>query len=65
MIAFRRGERAVFLYGFGKNERSNIDVEELDAFRRMARALFALSGQQIFAMIANGELIEVVDDGGA
>ena len=24
VIAFRRGDRAVFLYGFAKNERSNI-----------------------------------------
>ena len=63
MIAFRRGDRAVFLYGFAKNERSNIDAEELDEFRRLARGfLELLNAQQIGALIAESELIEVNDD---
>ena len=63
VIAFRRGDQAVFLYGFAKNERSNIDAEELDEFRRLARGfLELLNAQQIGALIAESELIEVNDD---
>lgn len=30
LIAYRRGERAVLLFGFAKNERATIDDDELD-----------------------------------
>ena len=62
VIAFQRGDRAVFLYGFAKNERSNIDAEELDEFRR---GFLELTAQQIGALIAENELTEVNDDEGA
>jgi len=65
VIAFQRGDRAVFLYGFAKNERSNIDDEELDEFRRLARGFLELTAQQIGALIAENELTEVNDDEGA
>jgi hypothetical protein len=61
VIAFRRGDRAVFLYGFAKNERSNISAEELDEFRRLARGFLELTAQQIRALIAENELMEVND----
>jgi hypothetical protein len=62
VIAFRRGERAVFFYGFAKNERSNIDAEELDEFRRLARGFFEMTAQQIAKLIAENELMEVTND---
>lgn len=65
VIAFRRGDRAVFLYGFGKNERSNIDADELDEFKQLARAFLGLTAQQIAKLIAEEELMEVKDDEGA
>jgi hypothetical protein len=61
VIAFRRGDRAVFLYGFGKNERSNIDDDELNEFRQLARVLLGLTTQEITQLIADGELTEVTD----
>jgi hypothetical protein len=64
VIAFRRGERAVFLYGFAKNERSNIDAEELDEFRRLARGFFEMSAKQLATLIEDGELMEVSNDEG-
>jgi hypothetical protein len=62
VIAMKRGDRAVFLYGFAKNERSNIDADELEEFRRLARGFLDLTAQQIAALIAKGELTEVTDD---
>ncbi|MBF0526161.1 MAG: type II toxin-antitoxin system RelE/ParE family toxin, partial [Deltaproteobacteria bacterium] len=35
-MAYRSGERAVFLYGFAKNERDNIENNELETLREMA-----------------------------
>ena len=65
VIAFRSGDRAVFLFGFGKNERSNIDDDEVDEFRRLARAFLDLTAQQVARLIADAELTEVKDDEGA
>ncbi len=62
VVAFRRGERAVFLFGFAKNERSNIDGEELREFRRLARFFLELNTKQIAALIDNNEWAKVDDD---
>jgi hypothetical protein len=62
VIALRRGDRAVFLYGFAKNERGNIDPDELNEFRNLARGLIGLTAQQIATLIAENELMEVTHD---
>jgi len=35
-VAYRAGDRAVFLYGFAKNERDNIEGDELASLREIA-----------------------------
>jgi len=35
LIAYRAGERAVFLYGFAKSERENIGPDELVTLREI------------------------------
>ena len=62
VIAIKRGDRAVFLYGFAKNERSNIDDEELEEFRKLARGFLDLTAKQIAALIADNELMELTYD---
>jgi len=59
VIACRRGEMAVFLLGFGKNVRANIDDDELEDLRRQAQAFFGLSNEQIEAAIEEDDLTEV------
>ena len=61
VIAFRRGERAVFVFGFAKNERGNIDGDELDEFKRLAQGYLAMSAKQIAVLIADNKLVEVRD----
>ena len=61
VVAFRRGERAVFLFGFAKNERANIDGDELDEFKRLARGYLDISAKQIALLIDDNELMEVSD----
>ena len=38
IVLFRSGERAIFVHGFAKNERDNIDEDELRAFKMLAGA---------------------------
>jgi hypothetical protein len=56
VIAYRRADRAIFLLGFAKNERDNVDDEELKA---LARGFLRLNEDQIEALIAADELMEI------
>jgi len=59
IIAFRASARAVFLYGFAKSDRDNIDDDELEDLRKQGRAWLGLSEDKIEAAIADEELQEV------
>jgi hypothetical protein len=62
LFAFRPPDRAVFIYGFAKNERANIDDKELKTLREIAAAWLAASPQNIESEVADGRLQEVRDD---
>lgn len=59
-IAYRRRSRAVFLYGFAKNERDNIDDDDLDDLKKAARLFLAFGGKELAQAVAAGELKEIV-----
>ena len=59
LVAFRSKARAVFLYGFAKNERDNIDNDELATLREIAAAWLAADTDQIERAIAEGVLQEI------
>ena len=65
LIAFRQGEKAFFMYGYPKNERANIDSDELKALRFLAKELLGYSPQGLVKAIRAGELIEVTEHGKA
>jgi hypothetical protein len=62
LVAFRVLDRAIFLYGFAKNERSNIANDELLTAREIAAAWLAADGTRLARAIADGELQEVPND---
>lgn len=62
IIYYRRGERAFFIYGFGKNERNNIDASELKAFKALAPRYLSITPTEINKLLNNKEIIEVNDD---
>src|SRR5713101_7929729 len=41
IVVFRLRERAIFVYGFAKNERDNIEEDELLALKKLASELLA------------------------
>jgi hypothetical protein len=44
VLAYWRSERAVFLYGFAKSARANIDDDELAALKRRGAGLLRIVG---------------------
>lgn len=62
MLAFKSGDRAVFLYAFAKSERENIGPDELQTLRELARAWLRAGDADLEAAVHAGQL-EEVDDG--
>ena len=62
IVAYRVKQRAVFLYGFAKNERDNIGPDELLTFRSIAADLLAADSARIAEAIENGVLQEIDHD---
>jgi len=62
IIAYRRGDRAVFLFGFAKSERENLDDDEVAYWQRVGRTYLGLDDDGIEAAIAGAELAEVSYD---
>ena len=59
LVATNRGTRWVFVFGFPKNERSNIDKDEEEALKKLAAHLLSLTTQAIGKAQRAGELMEV------
>lgn len=62
LIVFRSGDRAVFVYGFAKNERQNITAEELKTFRKLASHLLAYQPAELAVAVSNNVLMEILGD---
>jgi hypothetical protein len=63
IILFRAQTRAFFIHRFAKNERDNIDDNELAAFKLLAAQLLAYDEAALAKAIAAGVLMEVkLDD---
>jgi hypothetical protein len=65
VIAYRAGDLAVFLYGFAKSERDNIDDDELATFKELAAAWLKASSAKLDAQVRDGLAEEVADEQGA
>ena len=59
IVAFQSDKHTFFMYGFTKNERDNIDQQELKGLRVYADKLLELKEAQIEVLVKAGELFEV------
>ena len=62
IVAYRQTNRAVFLYGFAKSERENIDDDELSELRRLGLNWLNASPEKIVRALEDGALKEVDRD---
>ena len=59
VIAYRRGDRAVFLHGFAKSDQDNIGDADLADLRRLGRSYLELDQNALHAAEIDGKLMEV------
>ena len=62
IVATKKIDRWVFLYGFEKNERDNISVREVKIFQEMAGDLLKLNDRQVDLALSEVEFVEVVNE---
>ena len=63
LVATNRAGRWIFIYGFSKNQRANIETNETDALKRLALHLSSMAPDALRRAADAGELIEVNCDG--
>jgi hypothetical protein len=59
IICFELDKRTIFMYGFAKNERSNITKKELNAFKLLAKIFLSMSDKEFDTAIENGDFVEL------
>lgn len=59
LVATNKNNRWFFVFGFEKNERTNIDADELDVLQELAEQLLLRSGAELAIAVADGALKEI------
>jgi len=62
IVATKLAQRWFFLYGFRKNERTNIDQTELKLLQELAKEFLSFDDHQLAIALAAGEIMEISDD---
>ncbi len=62
MVAYKAQDRAFFLYGFAKNDRDNIDPDQVTALRKIAAGWLDEPDGRITQVLEDNILHEVKDD---
>ena len=62
LVATNKGDRWFFVFGFEKNERANIQDDELEALQEIAAELLARTSRQLDAAVEDGTLYEIGHD---
>ncbi len=59
IVIYKENDRAVFIYGFAKNELDNISSKELEYFKKIGKDLLNLNKHQLETAIKNKALQEI------
>jgi hypothetical protein len=60
IIAFRKGDRSFFIYGFAKNELDNIGASDLRLLKRLAKNYLQQDESALQILMGDRELQEIV-----
>ena len=63
ILLFRRGERVFFVHGFAKNDRGNLEQDEIKAYRKLAEEMLELNDAELEVALSKGSIVEVNADG--
>ncbi len=61
IVVYKSEDKAIFLYGFGKNEKDNLNKSELHNLKKLGSDLLSLNTQQIELAISKKVLFDLED----
>ena len=59
IVALKKDDRAIMMYGFEKKDIANIDVKELKTFKKLAKQYFDRSTDEMDQLVKLGILFEI------
>jgi hypothetical protein len=62
IIAYQSRDRAIFIVGFAKAERSNVSVRELEGLKKLAKLYLDFNNRALRDALDAGALLEVTSD---
>jgi hypothetical protein len=62
IIAYRRGDRAIFVYGFAKSKQENLGRDELQSARDIGAIWLSAHAKRIARGVREGELEVIFDE---
>lgn len=62
IVAFKKGKHCYFVFGFEKNDKDNITLNEEKALKLIAKSLLAYTDDELEKFVLEGSLIEVKNE---
>ncbi len=59
LLAFKDNDRSIFVFGFSKNDRDNLDAEEKEMYKKVAKMYLGAPMSALEKMCNKGQLVEV------
>ncbi len=59
IVVFKESEAAIFVYGFSKNEKDNLNSEELRYFKKLSKDLLSVSREEYKQLEEFGNFIRI------
>lgn len=62
IVVYRTKARAIYVYAFAKSGKADLDPDELEGYRDLAKVYLAKSERDMDGYVAEGALTEVMDN---
>lgn len=59
LLAFKDSDRSIFIFGFSKNDRENLDAEEKELYKKIAKMYLGVPMKKLEKLCNEGQLVEV------
>ena len=59
LLAFKDQDRSIFIFGFSKNDRENLDADEKDLYKKLSKMYLGVPMSALEKMCIKGQLFEV------
>ena len=59
ILVYRKDEIAIFIYGFSKTDKDNLDNDELKYFKKLAKDLLSIDNHKINDLERQGSIIKI------